>query len=528
MRIVATLGAALALVTLSIEASAGGTRAAEREGGTFRLAVVGDWFTAVDPALIGLGADFDVARPACGALMHYPSKRLPAGLRPVPDLAASAPAVSRNGKVYTFTIRRDARFSTGAPVTARDIVHSLERVFTPALQSPAVEFVGDIVGAQAMLAGKARSLRGATARGRRLTLRLTKRLTNLPARLTNVCVVPAGLRADPEGAKAPIPSAGPYYVSEYVPGKRVVLERNRYYRGSRPRHVDRFTVELQADASAIDRVLAGGLDYVWPSPELNGRLGEIGKRFGVNRSRFFVEPGFYTRMFFLNTSRPLFRDNVQLRRAANFAVDRRALTREVGLYVAAATDQYIPPSLPGFRDERIYPLSGPDLRRARALANGRTRSGKAVLYTCARPDCVAPAQILERNLKAIGIAIEIRKFPTRLFFQKVSTPREPYDIAWLGWGGYADPALFIKAIFHGGALNYSRFDERVYNRLIDRADRLYGNARNRAYANLDVRLARDAAPAISYSVLNTWAFVSANAGCVVMNPFLDLNAVCLK
>jgi ABC-type transport system substrate-binding protein len=518
----ATLFAALLLVP------AASTRGI-KEGGTFRMAITSGWLATVDPALVGLQSDIDVARPACGALMHYPNKPLPAGLRPAPDLAQSHPIVSRDRRTYTFTIRKDARFSTGALVTARDVEHSLERIFTPGIDSGMVEFVGDIVGAKAMLAGKARSLAGATATGRRLTIRLTRPRSDFPARITNVCVVPRNLPADPEGAKAPIPSAAPYYVSEYVPEARVVLERNSFYRGSRPHHVDRVTVDIAADPDVTDRVMRGELDYVWPSPDLNSRLSNLGKRYGINRSRFFVEPGFYTRMFFLNTSRPLFKNNVKLRQVANFAVDRRALTREVGPYVATATDQHIPPIIPGFRDERVYPLAGPDLRRARALAKGRTRSGKATLYTCERPDCVAPAQVLQRNLKAIGISVTIKRFPTRLFFDVVNRPGEPFDIAWLGWGGYNDPALFIRAIFRGGSSpNFSRFDEPKYNRLIDRADGLYGLARNRAYGRLDVQLARDAAPAIAYSVLNAWAIVSARTGCVVMNPFLDLTAVCLK
>jgi ABC-type transport system substrate-binding protein len=517
---VAVAGAALLL------AAAGSPRGI-KEGGTFRVAVPTDWFDAVDPALSG--SRVDVLRPACGALVHYPHKRLPAGLRAAPDLARSFPTVSKNGRTYTFTIRRDARFSNGAAVTARDVVHSLERVFTPEMESPSVEYLGDIVGAQAMLAGKATSLAGAKASGRRLTLRLTKRVPDFPARTSSLCVGTANLPIDPEGARPPIASAAPYYVSEYVTGQRVVLERNRFYRGSRPHRVDRFTVELGVDAGAIDRVVKGRLDYVWPAPELNGRLPGIGNRYGVNRSRFFVVPGLFTRMFFLNTSRPLFKDNVPLRRAVNFAVDRSALTREVGPHVATATDQYLPLSVPGFRNERIYPLGKPDLARAQGLARGNTRSGKATLYACTREDCVAPAQILQRNLAAIGVNVVVKRFPTRLFFNKVFNPSEPYDIAWIGWGSLPDPGPFISDLFHGrSGSNFSRFDDPSYNRHIDRALLLSGAARYRAFGGIDVRLARDAAPAIGYAVLNAWAFVSARTGCVVMNPFLDLDAVCLR
>jgi peptide/nickel transport system substrate-binding protein len=524
LAVAGALAAALALLL----AAAGAPRAI-KEGGTFRMAVAGGWFGAADPALPGGAADVDVLRPACGALLEYPNQALPAGLRLAPGLADSYPEVSKDGKTYTFTIRRKAKFSTGAPVTATAVAHSLERVLTPAMRSGIAEFFGDIVGARAMLAGKATSLAGATARGRRLTLRLVKRVPDFAARISSLCVGPANLPIDPEGAKPPIASAAPYYVSEYVPGEQVVLERNRFYRGLRPHHVDRITVDLGADTGAIDQVFRGELEYVWPVPELNSTLAEIARRYGINRSRFFVEPGLYTRMFFLNTSRPLFRGNVKLRQAVNFAVDRKALTREVGPYVATATDQYLPPALPAFRNERIYPLAGADLRKARALAKGRTRAGKALLYTCDRPDCVASAQILQRNLKQIGLEVMIQQLPTQLLFEKIFRPGEPFDIAWVGWGGYLDPGTFIDDLFLGsGGANISRFNDPEYNRAITAASRLSGADRYRAYGDLDVKLARDAAPAIAYASLNAWAVVSSGVGCVIMNPFLDLTAVCLK
>lgn len=490
------------------------------------MAVPIGWFDAVDPARTGLGND--VLRPACAALMSYPNKPLPAGLRTAPELARSQPTVSRDGLRYTVMLRDDARFSTGAAVTGRDVVRSLERVFTPEMESSAVEFLGDIVGAANMLSGKAKAISGVSAQGRRLTFRLTKRSPSFPARLGALCIAPASLPIDPEGAKAPIPSPAPFYVSEYVPGVRAVLDRNRYYRGSRPHHVDRITIDLDVSVEAVDRVMRGTLDYVSPAPDLNGRLEEIARRYGVNRSRFFVEPGTFTRMFFLNTSRPLFKDNVKLRQALNFAVDRKALTREIGPHIATATDQYLPTALAGFRDAHIYPLGGPNLRRARLLATGRTRSGKALLYTCNRPDCLAPAQILQRNLKAIGIDVRIRSFPTTVLFDRIFRPREQFDILWLGWGD-TEAAAFLTGLFHGsGGSNFSRLDDPKVNRQIEEGSKLPNAARYRAFGDLDVRLARDAAPAIAYATLNAWAVISARTGCVIMNPFLDLTAVCLE
>jgi peptide/nickel transport system substrate-binding protein/oligopeptide transport system substrate-binding protein len=350
-----------------------------------------------------------------------------------------------------------------------------------------------------------------------------------------LCAVPPTLPVDPEGVKGPLPSPAPYFVSVYTPGERVVMDRNRFYRGERPHHVDRITIDLKADASAVEDVANGKLDHVAGTPNLNPQLAQLVSRYGVNKSRLFVLPDVGVRMFFLNTRRPLFKDNVKLRQALNFAVDRRALVREYGLHAATATDQYLPAGMAGYRNVRLYPLRGPDLARARALAKGRTRSGKAVLYTCGdRPDCIGVAQILQQNLKAIGLEVRIEQFPLQIMFQKLSTPGEPYDLAWVGLlSDWNDPQTFLGA-FDGRTIgtpdgvNYSQFDVAKYNQLLEQASRLSGPQRYRAYGDLDVLLARDAAPAIAAMNPNTWAFVSARVGCVVMNPGLDLTAVCLK
>jgi ABC-type transport system substrate-binding protein len=159
------------------------------------------------------------------------------------------------------------------------------------------------------------------------------------------------------------------------------------------------------------------------------------------------------------------------------------------------------------------------------LAQGRLRSGKAVLYTCSeRQDCIGVAQVLQRNLKAIGLEVEIKQFPFPVMIDKVLTPGEPYDLTWVGIPSpYNDPAGYFEAL-----TDFSKFKSPKYDRLLAAAGRLSGQARYRAYGKLDVQLATDEAPALAAIASNTWAFVSARTRCVVMNPGLDLTAVCLK
>jgi ABC-type transport system substrate-binding protein len=140
---------------------------------------------------------------------------------------------------------------------------------------------------------------------------------------------------------------------------------------------------------------------------------------------------------------------------------------------------------------------------------------------------------MERNLGAIGLDVEIKRFPPPVLFAKLATRGEPFDIGWIGWTVIDGSAL--ADFFDGRRLgeptifNYSYFNSPKYNRLIDAASRLpLGPARDRAWGELDVSLSREAAPGIPYAVTNAFTFVSARTGCVVRNPYLDLTAVCLK
>ena len=429
---------AATLLSALLVVPAGSTRTI-KEGGTFRVGMAATLAGSIDPALVDqLGTD-QLLNATCASLVNLPDKPLPAGLRLAPEVAARY-TVSPDGRTYTFTIRKGFRFSTGQLVSARDFAASINRFLNPALKSPSENtepFLG-IAGARRVLDGKAETASGISIRRGKLVIRLTKADPNFLSAVWNACVLPADLAkaaVDPEGVRAPVPSAGPYFISEYVRGERVVLERNRFYGGARPHHIDRFEVAIENDAEALlDRVERGELDYAFTSSNTIGaRARALRTRYGRNKGQFWVESDSFLRMFVLNTSRALFRNNPKLRQAVNYAVDRAALAREHGgNLVVTPTDQYLMPNKLGFRDERIYPLRAPDLRAARQLARGRTRSGKAVLYVLDIPLVIARAQVVQQNLKAIGIDAEIKRFPPGIYFSKLGTQGEPFDIAYAG------------------------------------------------------------------------------------------------
>lgn len=526
-------------LTLLVALAAGGTVRTEpgREGGTFRVALPQVAVTSIDPFIDNLPAMNFVFDATCASLLNSRDKSLPEGRVLVPELAEAFPEVSNGGRTYTFTVDLGHRFSTGARVTARDVVATFRRVLSPTLKSPraADPDLLSIVGARAFNDGTATSVPGITSRGNRVRFRLSKPAPGFRTTAGTLCILPAGLPLTPEGVRAPVPSAGPYTLSSYVPGNSMVLERNRFYRGSRPRHVDRFQIALVADQTRlVGDVEAGTYDWAWVAgPAMTPHASRLAARYGVNRGRFFIRPGLGLCMLTLNASRPLFRGNPSLRRAVNYALDRRALVREFPPLATVPADQYLQPHQLAFRDAHVYPPT-PDIATARRLARGFTRAGKAVFYTRDDPLGRAHGHIVRRNLARIGISVDVTPIATPGLFERLKTPGEPFDIGWICWIGAGPDSLNLHAFFDGRTLgqaehfNYSHFQSAEVNRRLDAVSRLTGEEFHRAYGQLDVEIARDFAPAVAYAYANELTLVSRRTGCVVLRPGLDLAAVCLK
>jgi peptide/nickel transport system substrate-binding protein len=520
----------------------GSTVLAEQEGGIFRISL--NTFSGIDymdPALASSPPGWALLDTTCARLMAYPDKPPPAGFRLQPEVAAGFPTVSRDGKTYTFKLRSGFRFSDGTPVRASAFARAINRLLAPEMNSPGLQYARDIVGAGRVLARKTAAAAGVVARGNTLVVRLTRPAPDFPHRTASTffCAVKPSLPIDPEGVAA-FPAAGPYYVVEYRRGERVVLRQNPFYGGRRPHHVDGFDVDLRAASpqEVLQRVDRGEADWGHTIAGIyfDPALGLVDK-YGINRAQLFLRPGLTLRMLAFNVSRPLFRDNPGLRRAVNFALNRRALVSTGGTLVSRPSDQYLPFILPGFRDADVYPLERSNLQRAKALANGNLRGGKAVLYVNSSPLPMAIGQLVRQQLAEIGLEVDVRGIPihsaSAAYFKKLATPGEPWDIAFGLWSpSYIDPFAYINLLFDRrfvGATNFTRFASTRYDQQMRRAARLpQGSDRNSAYGALDVRLARGPAPLAAVDFLNEPTLVSRRVGCVVLRPVLDLTVACLR
>jgi ABC-type oligopeptide transport system substrate-binding subunit len=511
------------------------------QGGTLRVNLNSDT-DYIDPALAYYQTSWQFEYVTAAKLLNYPDAPAPEGSRLEPEVADGMPEVSEDGKTYTFTIKPGFAFSPPSTeeITAETFKKTFERVLDPKMQSPGASFVEDIVGAKDVLDGKATEVSGITVDGDTLVIELERVAPDFLARIAMPFFSAVPVDTPHTAQSKPIASAGPYYVKSWSPTRQLVVAKNPNYDGDRPAVLDeiQYTVGVNLAAGLL-QVEKGEADYAGdgvPAAE----YARLGREFGPDsdaaeegRQQFFYNPGLVINYYALNTSRELFGDP-KLRQAVNFAIDRRSILRQLGAYGGEPTDQYLPFAIEGFVDVDVYPFT-PDVDRAKELMGGKT--GTAVLYTCTTPGCQKRSQILQANLKAIGIDVEIKQFQRSIQFQREGVRTEPFDIADEGWiADYPDPYDFINVLLDGNRIqetnnvNFSYFDDPLYNEKMQEAAALTGDERWEAYAKLDEELTRDAAPWAAWAVGTNRDFFSSKVGCVQYQPIYGMNfaVMCLR
>ena len=491
-------------------------------GGTLRLNASNTDYEYLDPALAYDAIGWATLYSVNMMLLNYPDKPASAGGNQlVPEAATSFPTVSKDGKTYVFTLRRGLKFSDGSNVTAAAFARSIVRACHPDQGSPAVAFANNVRGCTAFNQKKG-ALTGVKAAGLKLTVRLIKPDPTFLAQIAMpfFAAVKPNMPISPRGENV-YPSAGPYRIVAREPGRSLVLERNKQYKGNRPANPDRIVVTVNTDQEqSLLQTRAGQSDY-----DLNGVPGvanaQLADEFGVNKSRYFVNPLLGTGYIALNTARPTFQ-NVKARQAANYAVDRPALLRTRGKFGGKRTDQILPPQLPGFVPAKIFPLTGAQPAKARQMWN---KGGEVNFLHTTTSTSVALAQIAKYNLEQAGFKVNLKPQPFGVAINTMGTKgneMDAFSIAWIA--DYFDPYDFINVLLDGRNIqdknnnNYAYWNSSKYNKLMDAASRLTGKARYAAYGKLDVDISKNAAPWIPVYTYTSRDFVSPRVENFIFHP----------
>jgi len=449
--------------------------------------------TTMDPARVEDGPTIEVLMHIYDGLVQWDDHN-----RVVPALAQSWD-VSPDGRIYTFHLRRDARFHSGRLVTAQDFVYSINRALSPSTASTvAGTYLNDIEGAEDVLAGRAASAKGVKALDEHtLQLNITKPRAYFLAKLTYptaYVVDRQNVESGPQWTEHPI-GTGPFKLVRWDHNSMVVLAANHQYWNGRPEldTIERpivlrpSTRHAQYESGELDMtdVTMGDYDRDVSDPKLKRQM------------RVLDRPAVY--YFALNQKAyPPFRDR-RVRLAFAYALDKRSLVRLALKGVNRVANGILPPGIPGFDPNyRGIPY---DVTTARALlAQAGYPGGKGLppLTLTFREQMAdlkrlaeAAAQMYKSNL---GVDVKLREMEWGVFLQERNRGTLPfYLLRWMA--DYLDPQDFLSVMLRTGApenvIGYSnpRFDS-----LCDKADSLTNQLQRLTLYRQAERIAVEDAP----------------------------------
>jgi len=237
--------------------------------------------------------------------------------------------------VYTFTLRPEAMWSNGTPVTAGDFVYAWRRAASPELASPYSWYLElmSIENAAAVIAGEMPTdALGVTAiDDHTLEVRLSASLPYFPLMTTHTTTFPVPQAVVEEfGAEWTRPdnivSNGAYVLTEHVPQERSVRERNPMYWNNDATIIEKVvTLVINDDDTALTRWKAGELDRT----EIpTGQYPSLSQEYPGEALSFPRLCNYYY-TFNLSESGPEAFKDVRVRQALSYAVDRSIITEQV-------------------------------------------------------------------------------------------------------------------------------------------------------------------------------------------------------
>ena len=429
----------------------------------------------LDPGLSytveGWGVMWNVYLPLIG----YKHVNGPDGATLVPYLAQDLPKISSDGKTYTLTLRKGLKYSDGTPVKASDFRATIERDFK--VDSPGVGFFSNIVGAANFGKTKKGHITGiVTDNGTgKIAIHLTAPQGDFQNILATEFAAPLPANAPAKDtSNNPLPSTGPYMITSYKPNKQIVEVRNPHFSAATydnnvpSGNPDKVIWDVIGDDSvALQRTITGQDDWSGYHPIPTDRLASTQQKYGPQIKVFTPANTYY---FFMNVRTPPF-NNVKVRQAVNYAINRDALVRVYG-GLATPSENILPPTYPSYKKHSFYPYN---LSKAKKLVSQSGTKGMAVtVWNHDRGlDPKATAYLVD-VLNSIGYKAKEKIVNSTIYWTTVGNQATKAQIGFADWfQDYPHPLDWIDVLLNGNRItqthnnNYSNFDDKALNSQIE-------------------------------------------------------------
>jgi peptide/nickel transport system substrate-binding protein len=572
-QLVLALAATGALALFAVVGSGSGASEQRKRGGTLELISSGD-VDSVDPGQSYYSFGWQIS-----AAIHRPLYNVPANsVKTVPDLAAGAPRISRDGKTVTVEIKRGVRFSppVNREVTAADVKYAIERTFSSSVPNGYVyTYFVDIVGSPSKPPKTPKPIRGIQTSGKyTLVFKLKQPSTTLVGALVmpNTAPVPKEYAAKYDSKTTSDygfhqVASGPYMFEAdssgnikgkgYTPGKSMNIVRNPNWSAKtdyRPAYVD--TIEVKEGFTDVNvgvrQILNGTADGAGDYTVLPASL--MKNLTTKNRDNFYTWPSGTSYVVLNNAKAPF--DNLNVRRAANYVLDKNAMRlAQGGPLTGRIATHFVGPEFKGRGFEaaggftydpfRSRNSSG-DVAKAKAeLRKAGYASGMydgpaltaIVANSAPSPD---QAKIMAASFAKIGIKVNLKLVSIDAMFTKfcVVPKNEPELCPSVGWfPDFKDPVTMLDPTFNGknivpsNNVNMAQLDDPKINAAMERAKTIKNDqARYAAWGKIDKMITETGAviPWLWPNIPNVVSDRIVPGKMLVVGGLLDLSATSVK
>ena len=432
---------------------------------------------------------------------------------PVPGVAESWD--NKDFKVWTFHIRKDAKWSDGSPVTAQDFVYSWQRLADPKTASPYASYLqyGHVANVDEIIAGKkpATDLGVKAIDDKTFEVTLSEPVPYFYKLLVHPSVSPVPKAAiEKYGEKwtqpANIVTNGAYKLKDWVVNERIVLERNTNYWDNAKTVINQVTyLPISSEVTDVNRYRSGEIDMTYNNMpiELFQKLKkEIPKE-------VHVDPYLCTYYYEINNQKAPFTD-VRVRTALKLALDRDIIVNKVKNQGDLPAYSYTPPYTDGMKlVEPEWFKWSQEKRNEEAkklLAEAGYTADKPLtfnlLYNTSdlhKKLAIAVASIWKKNLGA-NVKLENQEWKTFLDSRHQGT----FDVARAGWcADYNEPTSFLNTMLSDSSNNTAHYKSPAFDKIIGDTLQVTDEAkRAELYAQSEQQLDKDSAIVPVYYYVN--------------------------
>ena len=410
--------------------------------------------------------------------------RLDENEKAIPGVAEKM-EVSDDSLVYTFTLRKDAKWSDGQAVTAKDFEYSWVRALTKETAAEYNYQLFYIKNGEKFYNGEATrdelGIEVVDDHTLKVTLEaptayfpeLTAFTTYMPLREDIVTADPDGWATEPETYV----SNGPFKLVQWDMKDQLIFEKNEEYWNADEIKLPGVVYKLVTDQNtAYSSLKSGDFDMVDTVPPAEI---ESGKEEGL----VTIYPNLATYMLVINVGKQSTLpddvkkalSNEKVRKALAISIDRKAITENVTKAGQVPAYSFVPQGIKNengedFADREYYDPNNANIEEAKKLLaeagypNGEGLPTLEFMYNT-ESDHKLVAQAIQQDWAKIGVNVELTNQEWKVF---LNTRQEgQYEIARHGWSGdYVDPMTFLDLWVTGGGNNDAGYSNPEYDKLV--------------------------------------------------------------